>query len=269
MTEWAVSEELETLRVLRQEDAALIELNRPEALNALNATMAEELLATLRSIGADTAVRAVLLTGAGRGFCAGADIGGPREGDRAAATRHVLDDLVNPIVLELRRLPKPVVAAVNGPAAGVGCSFALASDIVLAAESSYFLLAFAKIGLAPDGGASMTLAARVGLGRASTLAMLAERLPAAQAVDWGLADRLVADDELVAEAKALALQLAAGPTRSYAAIKRGLNQAKLGGLAEQLALETEMQVELAVSDDHAEGVAAFGDRRDPVFRGFK
>ena len=246
-----------------------VELNRPNSLNALSRELDEELLETFKEIGADDRVRAVMITGAGRAFSAGADISGPRADDRREATRSILDDVVNPMILALREMPKPVVAAVNGPCAGVGVSLAISSDVVLAAESSYFLLAFSNIGLCPDGGATLTVAARVGAGRAGVLALLAERLPAAQAVDWGLADRLVADADLEAEATELTLRLADGPTRSYAAIKRAINHGSLGGLADQLALETKLQEDLAVSADHAEGVRAFAEKRKPEFVGFQ
>lgn len=269
MGEWEVSNGSEILRLSRQGEAVRIELNRPQALNALSRELDEELLETFRTIGADDSVRAVMITGAGRAFSAGADISGPRADDRRAATRSILEDVVNPMILALREMPKPVVAAVNGPCAGVGCSLAIASDVVLAAESSYFLLAFSNIGLCPDGGATLTVAQRVGAGRAGVLALLAERLPAAQAVDWGLADRLVADADLEREATELTLRLAAGPTRSYAAIKAAINHGSLAGLADQMALETKLQEDLSVSADHAEGVQAFAEKRKPRFVGFQ
>jgi 2-(1,2-epoxy-1,2-dihydrophenyl)acetyl-CoA isomerase len=269
MGEWEVSSESEILRLSRQGDALRIELNRPQALNALSRELDEELLDTFKTVGADDSIRAVMITGAGRAFSAGADISGPRADDRRAATRSILEDVVNPMILALREMPKPVVAAVNGPCAGVGCSLAIASDVVIAAESSYFLLAFSNIGLCPDGGATLTVATRVGAGRAGVLALLAERLPAAQAVDWGLADRLVADADLEAEATDLTLRLAAGPTRSYAAIKRAINHGSLAGLADQMALETELQEDLSVSADHEEGVQAFAEKRKPRFVGFQ
>ena len=269
MGEWEVSSESEVLRLSRQGDAARIELNRPKSLNAMNRQLDEELLALLRTIGADDSIRAVMITGAGRAFSAGADISGPRTDDRRAATRSILEDVVNPMILALREMPKPVVSAVNGPCAGVGVSLAISADVVLAAESSYFLLAFSNIGLCPDGGATLSVAQRVGAGRAGVLALLAERLPATQAVDWGLADRLVADADLDAEATELTLRLAAGPTRSYAAIKAAINHGSLGGLAEQMALETRLQEDLGVSADHAEGVQAFAEKRKPRFVGFQ
>jgi len=268
MNGWDVLEESQVLRLLGQGGAVRVELCRPESLNAFDEPLALELLAALRRLGVDDAVRAVVLTGTGRAFSAGADIKGPSEGDRGEATRRVLREQINPAILALRQLPKPVIAAVNGPAAGVGCSFAVACDLVVAAQSAYFLLAFANIGLVGDGGATITVPARVGLGRASVLSLLAERLPAAEALQWGLADRVVADDELDAVTTELALRLAAGPTRSYAATKRALNASMLAGLAEQLELETELQTDLAISADHEEGIAAFGEKRKPEFRGF-
>jgi 2-(1,2-epoxy-1,2-dihydrophenyl)acetyl-CoA isomerase len=269
MGEWEVSSESEILRLSRQGEALRIELNRPQALNALSRELDEELLETFKTVGADDSIRAVMITGAGRAFSAGADISGPRADDRRAATRSILEDVVNPMILALREMPKPVVAAVNGPCAGVGCSMAIASDVVLAAESAYFLLAFSNIGLCPDGGATLTVAARVGAGRAGVLALLAERLPAAQAVDWGLADQLVADEDLEQAATDLTVRLAAGPTRSYAAIKQAINHGSLAGLADQMALETKLQEDLSVSADHAEGVAAFAEKRKPKFVGFQ
>lgn len=268
MNGWKVRGESEVLRVLEQERAVRVELRRPDALNAFDDRLAIELLEALRSLAADDAVRCVVLTGTGRAFSAGADIKGPAEGDRAEATRRVLREQINPAILAIREMPKPVIAAVNGPAAGVGCSFAVACDLVVAAESAYFLLAFANIGLVGDGGATMTIPARVGLGRASVLALLAERLPAAEALHWGLADRVVPDGELDEATTTLALRLAAGATRSYAAAKRALNASMLAGLAEQLELETALQAVLAASADHAEGIAAFAERRAPDFRGF-
>jgi enoyl-CoA hydratase/carnithine racemase len=269
MDDWELSSESEVLRVSRQGGAARIELARPGSLNALSRELDEELSESFRALGTDDSVRAVMITGAGRAFSAGADISGPPPDDRRAATRSILEDVVNPMILALRAMPKPVVAAVNGPCAGVGCSLAVASDIVLAAESAYFLLAFANIGLCPDGGATLTVAARVGAGRAGVMAMLAERLPAAAAVDWGLADRLVADRDLMREATELTLRLADGPTRAYAAIKTAINRGSLRGLADQLALEAGLQEDLAVSDDHVEGVNAFGEKRKPRFIGFQ
>lgn len=264
---WQLVEDREVLKLHRAGAVARIELHRPEALNALDTRLASELLDALHVVAADEQVRCVVLTGAGRAFCAGADIKGEGDADPAAATREMLGERINPAIALLREMPKPAIAVVNGPAAGVGCSFALACDLVLAASSAYFLLAFSNIGLMADGGATLTVAARVGLGRAAMLAMLAERLSADEALDWGLADKVVADERLDEARDELAQRLAGGPTRSYAALKRALNRALLPGLSEQLKLETRLQAELAASDDYAEGLAAFAERRAPVFKG--
>jgi 2-(1,2-epoxy-1,2-dihydrophenyl)acetyl-CoA isomerase len=272
MSGWDVVGESKVLRVLQQAGAVRLELCRPESLNAIDDRLAVELRDELLRVGGDDSVRCVTLAGSGRAFSAGADIKGREpasEEDRGERTRKVLREQINPAILAIREMPKPVIAAVNGPAVGVGCSLAVACDLVVAAESAYFLLAFANIGLVGDGGATITIPARVGLGRAGVLALLAERLPAADALRWGLADQVVPDAELEQAVTALALRLAAGPTRAYAATKRALNAGMLAGLADQLELEAELQGELAVSGDHEEGIAAFRDKRQPSFRGFE
>jgi len=195
--------------------------------------------------------------GRGRAFSSGADVAAQFGGEDArAAVETGMRSITTPTILAMRAMPKPIIAAVNGPAAGVGCSIALAADLVVAAESAFFLLAFANIGLTPDGGASLTVPARVGIGRAFVLALLAERLPAAEAVSWGLADRVVPDGELDGVADALVLRLAAGPTRSYAATKEAINRSTLGGLADALDTEARLQGRLTASADFAEGAAA-------------
>jgi 2-(1,2-epoxy-1,2-dihydrophenyl)acetyl-CoA isomerase len=266
---WKVRGGSDVLGLLHRDGVVRVELRRPDSLNAFDDRLAAELRDALRGLAADSTVRCIVLTGAGRAFSAGADISGPLDDDLGERTRRVLREQINPTVLTLREMPKPVIAAVNGPAVGVGCSFAVACDLVVAAESAYFLLAFANIGLVGDGGATITIPARVGLGRASVLSLLAERLSADEALRWGLVDRVVADAELDAVTTELALRFAAGPTRSYAATKRALNRSMLRGLAAQLELETELQADLAVSDDYAEGVTAFAEKRVPEFRGFE
>ena len=266
---WNVRGGSDVLGLLHRDGVVRVELRRPDSLNAFDDRLAGELRDALRGLAVDSAVRCIVLTGAGRAFSAGADISGPLDDDPGERTRRVLREQINPTVLTLREMPKPVIAAVNGPAVGVGCSFAVACDLVVAAESAYFLLAFANIGLVGDGGATITIPARVGLGRASVLSLLAERLSADEALRWGLVDRVVADAELDAVTTELALRFAAGPTRSYAATKRALNASMLRGLAAQLELESELQADLAVSDDYAEGVAAFAEKRAPAFRGFE
>jgi 2-(1,2-epoxy-1,2-dihydrophenyl)acetyl-CoA isomerase len=236
-------------------------------MNAWDRQLGEDLLVALE-VAADPGVRSVTITGAGRAFSAGADLragfdttpeGHP---DVGSALRRY-----HPVILGIRQLEKPVVAAVNGPAVGIGCSLALACDLVLAAESAYFLLAFVNIGLTPDGGSSVFVPARTGLARAAEMAMLGERVGADQALTWGLVNRVIADDALLPEAEALADRLAAGPTRSYAATKRALNAAVYADLPARLEGEADLQQSLAASADFAEGVAAFTARRPPVFEG--
>lgn len=250
---------------------ATIELNRPGALNAWNAELGDELLAAVEQVAGDDTVRAVVVRGAGRAFSSGADLKDLAGRSTTPAGRpdlqKVLTEVYHPIIVGLRRMEKPVVAAVNGPAVGIGLSLALACDLVVAAESAYFLLAFVNIGLVPDGGSSLFVPARVGYSRAAELAMLGERLDAPTALAWGLINRVVPDDGLADEAETLGRRLAAGPTRSYAGSKRQLNATVYWRLEEQLALEARLQQEMASSSDFAEGVSAFVQRRTPLFRG--
>lgn len=259
----------ESIRVARRDGVATIELHRPEALNAWTPQMGREILAALREASADDAVRAILITGAGRAFSAGADVKVPREltadGDPDLHTR--LRQIYNPIVLEIRRAPKPVIAAVQGAAAGLGFSLALACDLVIAAESAYFLLAFVHIAVMPDGGATFNLPARIGYARAAELAMLGERLPAARALEWGVINAVHPDDELAAAGEALAARLARAPTVALASMKLALGSAALAGLEPHLSLEADLQQRHATTADYAEGVAAFKEKRRPEFRG--
>jgi 2-(1,2-epoxy-1,2-dihydrophenyl)acetyl-CoA isomerase len=264
--------DLETVNVRREGAAATLELNRPETLNAWNAQLGRDLLAAITGVAEDDAVRAVVITGAGRAFSAGADLRDlsgreERTPEGHPDVRRVLTERYHPIITTIRTMPKPVVAAVNGPAVGIGLSLALAADLVVAAESAYLLLAFVNIGLVPDGGSSLFIPARVGFARASEMAMLGERIPAAKALDWGLVNRVVADDAFAAEVAALRDRLAAGPTRSYAGSKRQLNHWLYARMEEQLELEADIQQEMAGSPDFAEGVAAFVQKRPPAFEG--
>jgi 2-(1,2-epoxy-1,2-dihydrophenyl)acetyl-CoA isomerase len=268
MAQWDPVDAPDSLRLSRSGGALKIELHRPEVLNALDTPAARALLAVLRDAADDGSTRCVLITGAGRAFSAGADVGSQfRSDDARAVIEKEMREISTPTVLAIRRMPKPVIAAVNGPAAGIGCSIALSADLVLAGESAFFLLAFANIGLTPDGGASMMVPARVGVGRAFVLALLAERLPAAEAVQWGLADRVVPDADLPRTAEDLALRLAAGPTRSYAATKQAINRSMLAGLEDALEFEATAQGELIASADFLEGTAAFAEKRRPEFTG--
>jgi 2-(1,2-epoxy-1,2-dihydrophenyl)acetyl-CoA isomerase len=262
--------QLQTVNVSVAEGTARVELNRPEALNAWNAQFGEDLLAALRGASEDEAVRAVVLTGAGRAFSSGADlkdISTDTMPDGRPDVYKTLTERYHPIMRAIREMPKPVIAAVNGPAVGIGCSLALCCDLIMAAESAYFLLAFVNIGLVPDGGSSLFLPTRIGMARASELSMLGERLPAAKALEWGLINRVVADGQLEREVAALAARMAAGPTRSYAGSKRQLNNWLYSRMEEQLELEATIQQEMAGSYDFVEGAMAFVQKRPPRFSG--
>ncbi|MGD9618257.1 MAG: enoyl-CoA hydratase-related protein [Alphaproteobacteria bacterium] len=242
-----------------------ITLNRPDRLNALQIEMAEAIIAALDDAQADETCRAVLLTGAGRGFCAGQDL----TSIAGAAPDDVADllDSYHPMIEKIRELPLPVVAAVNGVAAGAGCNLALACDIVIAARSASFVQAFARIGLIPDCGGTWFLPRLVGMARSRALMLLAEPLPAATAAEWGMIWRTVEDDRLMDEAHALTTRLAEGPTAALGLIKQALDESGDNDLAGQLDLEHDLQVEAAETPDHAEGLRAFLDKRAPVFTG--
>jgi 2-(1,2-epoxy-1,2-dihydrophenyl)acetyl-CoA isomerase len=244
-------------------------LNRPETLNAWTAQFGGEMKQVIEGEAADDSVRAVLVTGAGRGFSSGADLkaGFEPADDGMPDIKTELHDLYHPVIAGVRRLPKPVIAAVNGPAVGIGCSLALACDLIMAAESAYFGLAFVNIGLMPDGGSTAFVPPAVGRARAFQMALLGERVSSEQALDWGLVNWVHPDDGLMAEAEALAEKLAAGPTRSYASSKRALNQFIYGDLDAQLDLEAELQHALGRSKDFIEGAAAFVEKREPAFIG--
>jgi 2-(1,2-epoxy-1,2-dihydrophenyl)acetyl-CoA isomerase len=263
--------EPETVTVHRDGAAVTIVLDRPDRLNAWNRRLGADLLAALREAAGDPAVRAVRLTGAGRAFSSGADLREIGEDERTADghpdVRRMLEERYHPIIALVREMEKPVLAAVNGPAAGIGASLALASDLILAAESAYFLLAFINIGLVPDGGSSLLVPARVGFTRAAEMALLGERITAPQALEWGLVNRVAPDAEFAAESDALLERLAAGPTRAYAGAKRQLNAWVYARMHEQLHLEASIQQEMATSGDFSEGVAAFRERRKAVFEG--
>jgi 2-(1,2-epoxy-1,2-dihydrophenyl)acetyl-CoA isomerase len=248
---------------------AWITLSRPDALNAMTPQLGQELLSALDALAADRDVRALVLTGAGRAFSSGADLKGGvwQAQDGSTDLLSPLREIFHPLILRLRRLEKPVIAAVNGGAVGIGCSLALAADIVIAAESAYFLMAFANIGLTLDGGASALLVGRVGHTRASEMALLAERIGAEQALGWGLVNRVVPDVELRDVAGTLAAKLAAGPPGSYASTKRTLNAAAYPNLAEVLDFEATLQQERAESGDFLEGVRAFLEKRPAQFTG--
>jgi 2-(1,2-epoxy-1,2-dihydrophenyl)acetyl-CoA isomerase len=259
----------ETVLTERDGGVVIITLNRPDRLNSFTVEMHAALAAALDVTETDPACRAILLTGAGRGFCAGQDLS-----DRAVAPGkerrdlgESLEERYNPLVRRLRAMPKPIVVAVNGVAAGAGANLALHGDIVLAARSAKFIQSFAKIGLMPDSGGTWTLTHLIGEARAKALAMLAEPLTAEQAAQWGLIWKVVDDAGLMGEARALAAHLAKQPTVALATIKSAIHAAATTTLDQQLDLERDGQRMLGFSDDYAEGVSAFMDKREATFTG--
>lgn len=248
-----------------------IVLNRPTGLNGLNRGLLSALLETLEAAEADETVRALILTGSGRAFSAGQDLAEAGVMDRPGeelpeALGESLDRYYHPVILKLRETPLPVVAAVNGIAAGAGMSLALACDLIVAGESASFIQAFRRIGLQPDCGSSYFLPRLIGEARARELALLGEPLSGQQALDWGLINRCVPDDALMAEAAALAEKLASGPRRALTHAKRALALSPETSLPEQLDLEGRFQRDCIADPDFAEGLAAFKEKRPPKFR---
>jgi 2-(1,2-epoxy-1,2-dihydrophenyl)acetyl-CoA isomerase len=254
----------ETIKVEVADGVATITLNRPESLNALNAVMRAELLAALKAAGRDDGVRAIVITGEGRAFCSGADL---RGGSGEREFRRVLAAEYNPLITAVRELPKPVIAAVNGVAAGAGMSLALACDLVYAADDARFVLAFLRIGLVPDSGLTRTLVRALGRHRAAALIFSGEPLGAGEAQAVGLVNGVVAADQLSAAVRAAAVTLASGPTAAIGLAKRAINHAEDALLSESLGMEAALQELAGRTQDHAEGVAAFSEKREPRFIG--
>lgn len=275
MSDYVLAQETATVRVFRNGAAAKIELHRPEALNAFNGALARELHAELEQASQDDDIRAVMLTGAGRAFSSGADLMSfndtedpvPLAPDGRPDLRRTLHERYHPIIETIRSMPKPVLSAVNGPCVGVGLGIALAGDLVVAHESSYFLLAFVNIGLVPDGGSSLFVPSRIGVARAAEMALLGDKVPAAQALEWGLVNRVFADADFATESEALLERLATGPTQSYAGTKRQLNASGMHALTAQLALEADIQQEMAATADFVEGAMSFAQKRQATFTG--
>ena len=245
-----------------------VTLNRPDKLNSFNEAMHLALRAAVGRAEAEAGIRAVLLTGAGRGFCAGQDLGDRNvAADQELDLGATIDSFYNPLVRRLRALEKPVVCAVNGVAAGAGANLALACDIVLAARSAKFIQAFCRIGLVPDSGGTYFLPRLVGEARARALALTGEAVTAEQAMAWGMVWRVVEDEALQDEALELARRLAAGPTKGLGLIKRALNASLAHTLDQQLDLERDLQRLAGATADYREGVSAFMAKRPAAFRG--
>ncbi|WP_439817170.1 enoyl-CoA hydratase-related protein [Zavarzinia sp. CC-PAN008] len=263
----------ETLLVERDGPLAIVTLNRPDRLNAMSGAMMKDLPAAFDALMADAEVRAILLTGAGRGFCSGADLKDMDEGNKDPAKKargeggDGLRGYINPMLERLARAEKPVIAAVNGPAAGVGCGLALVADIVIAARSASFLQAFIRLGVVPDGGSSWTLPRLAGKARATAMMLLGEKISADQAADWGLIYQVVDDNQLMPTAHAIAMKMANGPTWAYGAIKRMIDASTSNDFATQLALEASTQDQAFRTEDSKEGVAAFVEKRTAQFKG--
>ncbi len=272
MADFEIETQFETVNLLRAGGAAKIELNRPDSLNSWNRQMSSDLFAAFEAVRDDDTVRAVVIAARGRAFCSGADLkddagGGLLTTDGKPDLERALHERYHPVITGLRRLPKPVLSAVQGPCVGVGLSLALCADLVYASEQAYFLLAFVNIGLVPDGGSSAFVTARVGAARATEMAMLGERVDANKAADWGLINGVIESAQFEQQIDQLAARLAIGPTRSYAGSKRQLNGWIYGQLDEQLALEASIQQEMVDSTDFAEGVMSFVEKRQPSFTG--
>lgn len=246
---------------------ATVTIDRPGKLNALTPRTLDELIHAFDRIRDEGAARAALLTGAGRAFCSGADLSAARDGDGPIDRGAELEAGFNPLLKRMRDLPVPLVTAVNGAAAGGGCGYALAGDIVIAARSAYFLQPFAHIGLVPDVGSTWLLPRLAGRARATAMMMLGERIPAGQALDWGLIWQVVDDEALMPTARAMAERLASGPTVAYGLMRRAIADGLASTLTESLEREREDQRIAGHTDDHAEGLRAFLEKRAPRFSG--
>ncbi len=258
-----------TIQFEISDGVAVLRLNRPESLNSFNTQMHEDVRRALTLVVKDPAARCLLLTGNGRGFCAGQDLSDRSvvPGAEPPNLGESIETNYNPLIRSLQRLPMPVICAVNGVAAGAGANIALACDLVLAARSASFVQAFCRIGLLPDSGGTWTLPRAVGRARAMGLALLGDKVSAEQAERWGMIWQMLEDDELQERALVLAKHLATQPTQGLALIKRAINASATNTLDQQLELEKELQTVAGRSDDYREGVSAFMEKRQPSFKG--
>lgn len=255
-----------TIRLENEAGVALITLDRPEKLNSFTAEMHRELGSALEQVAGDAEARVLVLTGSGRAFCAGQDLSEDSVAPGGDFGR-ILEERYNPMIRAIRGLKKPVIAAVNGVAAGAGANLALAADITLAARSANFIQAFSKVGLIPDSGGTYFLPRQIGRARAMGLALLGEPVSGEQAEAWGLIWKCVDDDRLMDEVMSLARRLAEGPTKAFALIKQAINSAEAHSLDQQLDLERDLQRVAGASDDYREGMRAFLEKRAPHFTG--
>lgn len=250
-----------------ENNIATLTLNRPEVFNSFNKEMAFLLQEQLDACKEDAGVRAIVITGSGRAFCAGQDIGEITNPEQHPGFKQILDDHYNPIIARIRNMEKPIIAAVNGVAAGAGANIALACDVVVASENAAFIQAFSKIGLIPDSAGTFFLPRLIGFQKASALMMLGDKVTAVEAEKLGMVYKVFSSEEFEASVQQLAMTLANLPTKALGLTKLLLNQSMTNDLTAQLALESKLQIESAESEDYAEGVAAFVEKRKPVFKG--
>ncbi|MGB5981819.1 MAG: enoyl-CoA hydratase-related protein [Nonlabens sp.] len=256
----------ETIHLVIENGVATITLNRPQVFNSFDKEMAFAMQDAIDRCKEED-VRAVMITGSGKAFCAGQDIQEIIDPEKNPGFEAILDDHYNPIVTRIRHLEKPVIAAVNGVAAGAGANIALCCDVVIATESAAFIQAFSKIGLIPDSAGTFFLPRLIGFGRASAIAMLADKISAKEAEQMGMIYKCVSDDEFLAFAKAKTQQLSKMPTKALSNTKKALNESMNNNLEEQLELESKLQIASAGTNDYEEGVAAFMEKRKPNFKG--